>query len=112
VQTPEVTAVSAIAISTSTPLDDATGVVITSNQTITFNNALLSDAANHVALLDDANAPVAAAKTLSTDKKTITINPTASLEVSTGYSLVLSGVTDIYGQVLADTVITFTTAGA
>lgn len=109
VQTPAVTAISAIAVSSSTPADEATGVSRTADITITFNNALVSGAENHVMLLDNANAPVAAAKSISVSKKIITINPTASLAATTAHTLVLSGVTDIYGQVLADAVIGFTT---
>lgn len=111
VQTPEVTAISALAVSSSTPADDATGVSLTADLTVTFNNALLLGAEHHATLLQN-NVPVAAAKSLSASKKVITVNPNASLDATTDYALVLSGVTDIYGQVLADTVITFTTAGS
>ena len=110
VQTPVSGSVPALALSSSTPADDATGVSVSANLTLTFNNALVNSAVNHVTLLDETNSPVACTKTLSVTKKLITIDPTASLSSGDGYALVLAGITDIYGQVLADTVITFTTA--
>lgn len=109
VQTPASGSVSALALSTSVPADDATGVVVTSNLTLTFNNILKAEAVNNVTLLDDAQAPVAAAVTLDATKKIITVNPTASLDASTEYTIVIGGVMDIYGQTLTE-IVTFTTA--
>ncbi len=80
----------------------------TANLTLTYNNALVAGVINSVTLLDDNQAPVAAAVTLDATKKIITINPTASLAGTTAHTLVAS-VTDIYGQVLTS-IITFTTA--
>lgn len=110
VQTPTSGSVAALALSSSMPADDATGVSVSANQTLTFNNALVDTAINNVMLLDSLNAPVGAAKTLSTDKKTITINPTSNLDASSDFHIVLAGIRDIYGQTLADSVVTFTTA--
>lgn len=109
VQTPEAASYSALALSTSVPADDATGIVVTANVVLTFNNALVAAAINNVTLLDDALAPVAGATTLDATRKIMTINPTASLDASTEYTVVISGVTDIYGQTLTS-VVTFTTA--
>lgn len=109
VQVPGVAAVSALALSTSTPADDATGVSKTANQTLTFNNALIADAVNNVTLLDDAQAVVAGTITLDATKKIITIDPTATLTGSKDYTIVIGGVKDVYGQTLTS-IVTFTTA--
>ena len=89
-------------------MDDATGISKTANLTLTYNNALIAGVVNTVALLDDAQAPVAGAVTLDATKKIITINPTAALAGTTAHTLV-ANVTDIYGQSLTS-MITFTTA--
>ena len=79
VQTPVVGSYSALALSSSTPTDAATGVSITANQTLTFNNMLASNSENNVALLDATNTVVAGAITIDATRKIITINPTAAL---------------------------------
>jgi phi13 family phage major tail protein len=108
VQVPGVASVSALALSTSTPADDASGVSKTANLTLTYNNALVDGVVNSVTLLDNTQAVVAAAVTLDATKKIVTIDPTASLAGSTAHTLVANA-TDIYGQTLTS-VITFTTA--
>ncbi len=108
VQTPSISAPSALALSSSVPVDDATGVSKTANQTLTFNNALMDSAVNHITLLDDVNAPVAAAITLDATKKIVTIDPTSALGGSKEHKIV-AAVTDIYGQ-SGSFVVTFTTA--
>jgi phi13 family phage major tail protein len=108
VQVPGTTTPSALALSSSVPVDDATGVSKTANLTLTFNNALDDDAVNRVTLLNASNAVVAGAITLDATKKIITVDPTASLAGSTAHTLV-AAVTDIYGQHLT-CVVTFTTA--
>lgn len=108
VQTPTWSAPSALALSSSVPVDDATGVSKSANQTLTFNNALADDAINSVTLLDDADTVVSAVVTLDATKKIITINPAADLDGSTEHKIV-AAVTDVYGQTLTS-VVTFTTA--
>jgi phi13 family phage major tail protein len=112
VQTPSVASVSALALSSSTPADAATGVVVSANQTLTFNNALNSDALYNV-LLVKASDGVAPAQTtgypsIDATRKIITLNPSASLTGATPY-IIFYGVTDIYGQRLQGA-INFTTA--
>jgi len=109
VQTPSISAPDALALSSSTPADDATGVSKTNNLTLNFNNALMDDAVDNIVLLDDAMAIVAGTITLDATKKIVTIDPTASLDGSTAYTIVISGVKDIYGQTLTS-IVTFTTA--
>ena len=109
VQTPDAVAPDALALSSSVPADAATGVAVGANQSLTFNNALVTGAENHVTLLDDGNEPVTIVAALSENRKTITIDPASDLDASTAYTLVISGVADIYGQRYSGTV-EFTTA--
>lgn len=107
VQTPGIASISALALSSSVPVDDATGVSKSANVTLTFNNALQDGAVDSITLLDAANAVVASAVTLDATKKIITINPTADLAGTEEHKAVYA-VTDIYGQHLTG-VLTFTT---
>lgn len=109
VQTPAVLTPAALTLSSSVPADEATGVAVAANLSLSFNNALATGSENHVSLLDDDNAPVAAAVTLSENRKTIAIDPSASLDAATVYTLVMAGVRDVYGQHYSGT-ISFTTA--
>jgi len=109
VQTPATTTPDALALSSSTPADAATGVSVSANLTLTFNNAMVDGTPNNVTLIKASDGSVVAgSKTLDATKKIVTIDPTASLSASTDYILVYA-VTDIYGQTLAGAV-NFTTA--
>jgi phi13 family phage major tail protein len=110
VQVPGSSAPSALALSSSTPADEATNVSASADVSLTFNNALTSAATVGVSLIKASDGSViAGTKTLnSTTLKTVTINPTSNLDASTVYILTY-GVTDIYGQTLSGA-ITFTTA--
>jgi phi13 family phage major tail protein len=108
VQTPAVVAPSALALSSSVPTDGTTGISVSANQTLTFNNALTNDAAYDVVLLlSTAYTVVTATITLDTTKKIITIDPGSSLAGTTVY-VIAYNVTDIYGQHLSGA-INFTT---
>ena len=108
VQTPVVVAPSALALSSSVPTDNTTGISITANQSLTFNNALNADAVYNVALLLSTSYTVVAGTiTIDATKKIITIDPTSSLTGSTIY-VIAYNVTDIYGQHLSGAV-NFTT---
>lgn len=108
VQTPVATTPSALALSSSTPTDGATGVSVSANQTLTFNNALRDDAVERVVISKADGTQAAAAITIDATKKIITINPTSNLSASTVY-LITYAVEDIYGQTLSG-VVNFTTA--
>lgn len=109
VQTPSVTTPAALALSSSVPTDGATGISVSANQTLTFNNALVNDAIYQVGLFRVSDgAVIASAITLDATKKIITINPNADLTAVTAY-LITYAVTDIYGQHLTGAV-NFTTA--
>lgn len=109
VQTPSAVAPSALSLSSSVPTDNDTGVSVSANQTLTFNNALNADAVYNVTLLlSTSYTVVASAITVDATKKIITINPNSNLSASTIYVIVYN-VTDIYGQHLSGAV-NFTTA--
>lgn len=100
---------SAISVSSS-PADAATGVVVSSNMVLTFNNKLAAGAENGIMLTTAAGVPVACARTIDAARKVVTLNPSSSLGSAADHLIVIAGVSDIYGQTLADTVINFTTA--
>ncbi len=100
---------SAISVSSS-PADAATGVVVSSNMVLTFNNKLAAGAESGIILTTAAGVPVACARTIDAARKVVTLNPTSNLGAAADHLIVIAGVSDIYGQTLADTVINFTTA--
>ena len=97
----------ALALSSSVPADDATGVAVGSNITLTLNNAVDSITAT---LLDASLASVPVTVSLDATKKIVTIHPNTALSAATAYSLVVGEIKDVFGQSLKNTVITFTTA--
>lgn len=99
-----------IKLQSATPVDGATGVVLNVNPTITFNNALQS---YNVILMDETdNSLVDTTLNIDATSKILAIEPKAALTASKTYDIILSGVTDIYGQTLAQQIIKFTTAAA
>ncbi len=112
VQVPSVAAPSALSLSSSTPTDGATGIVVSANQTLTFNNALNSLATLNIFLIKASDGVTVAMATgypsIDTARKVVTLDPNASLTGATPYIIVYS-VTDIYGQSL-NGAINFTTA--
>ena len=108
VQTPVTTTPDAVALSSSVPTAGGSNISKTAAFTLTFNNAMEDDVINHIALLDATPALVTVTASLDTTKKIVTVTHTA-LAGSTAHTIVISGATDIYGQVLANTIIKFTT---
>ena len=112
VQTPSWSAPAALSLSSSIPTDGATGISVSANQSLTFNNALVNEAVNMVSLfVASSGVLVAMAATypqLSGDKKTVTLDPASNLTAATAY-IIAANVKDIYGQWL-QVVINFTTA--
>jgi phi13 family phage major tail protein len=101
---------------TTDPEDTDADVLVSANVTFTYNNALkdsqLTDDYFYLVKASDGS-KVAAALSIDTTSKVVTLNPTSNLEASTDYIAVASGlVADIYGQKLAagTTIINFTTA--
>ena len=108
VQTPD-TAVSpsALSMESSVPADEATGVAVDSDITLTFNNKISDQV---ITLFSDAFAAVAATITKDSTGKILTVSPDSNLDASTSYNLIMTSVTDIYGQKLENQVIEFTTS--
>jgi len=97
------------------PLDAATDVVVSSNITWTFNNAIqASDLTDANFFIMKATDGTLVAGTLSIDatQKVVSFDPTANLSASTAYIMICSkNVHDVYGQSLADNSVgNFTTA--
>lgn len=99
VQTPGVSTPSSLALSSSVPTDGGSGVSVSANITLTFNNALPAGAIYNVVVVKADGTAVACTNTLDATKKIMTVNPDASLDASSTY-IVTYGVTDIYGDTL------------
>ena len=91
---------------TGDPEDNASNVDKNKTITLTFNNAITQFT---VSLLKNDFTVVDSNISINETKKVITIDPKADLTGSTKYAVMVNGVKDIYGQVLADTIIDFTT---
>lgn len=98
---------SAVALSTISPADDASGVAVGANVVLTFNNKIAKES---IVVTSAAGAIVEGAKSWDTDGKILTFNPTSNLSASTTYLVTIGGVVDIYGQSLATAVKNFATA--
>jgi methionine-rich copper-binding protein CopC len=108
VQVPSVAAPSALALSSSDPVDNETGVVVSKTITLTFNNALPAAEIYHVVVSQADGTLVACTNSLDVTKKIMTVNPDSNMAASTVH-IVAIGVSDIYGQDL-QVVVNFTTA--
>lgn len=98
---------------TPVPADNAIDIAIDDNITLTFNNALATGAENGIILvIVDTEAAVACARTISSNRKVVTLNPSSNLTNSKQYLIIVPGVKDIYGQSFANTVYDFTTVAA
>jgi phi13 family phage major tail protein len=96
---------------TPSPADGATGVVASVSPTLTFSNPLAGNAENGIVLVRvSTGAAIAAARTLNAARTIVTINPNSDLTAGAVYLIVVPGVSDVYGQALADTVYDFTVA--
>lgn len=91
---------------TGDPEDNASNVDKNKTITLTFNNAITQFT---VSLLKNDFTVVDSNISINETKKVITIDPKADLTGLTKYAVMVNGVKDIYGQVLADTIIDFTT---
>jgi len=108
VQTPDIaSAPAAVALSSIVPADDATGVALDAEPQLTFNNAIDEES---IQIIDENGALVETTKTWNAARKVLTISHTADFTADTIYRVIVSGVTDVYGQELAAAVKEFTTA--
>lgn len=101
------TGISALALSSSVPAADTTGVSRSSSITLTFNNKIVAEA------VELWNSPlgtkVTTTKSLDATGKILTITPSSTMAATARHAIVLSGVADIYGQTLATGIRYFTT---
>lgn len=95
---------------TPSPADAATGVAVSVSPTLTFSNPLAGDAERGIMLTSAAGVAVAAVRSLNAARTVVTINPNSDLDALTEYLIIVAGVTDVYGQSLANTVYDFETA--
>lgn len=98
---------SALALSTIVPADDATGVSVSANIVMTFNNEIAEES---IVVMTDLGAIVAGAKTWDVTGKILTFNPTSDMDAATLHIVMINNVSDVYSQALATTTRTFTTA--
>lgn len=95
-----------VALTTIVPDDEATDVAVDANVVLTFNNEILRES---VVVIDEIGSLVAGTKTWDSAGKVLTFNPNVNLTPSTTYTVVVSGVVDVYGKALAAETKTFTT---
>jgi phi13 family phage major tail protein len=107
VQTPETLGLPDALTMTSTPANDATGVLESVSPVLTFSNAIASDA---VTIVKADGTLVVANKSYNSTGKVLTLSPTAALTSGATYTIIVAGVKDVYGQALATAAIKFTVA--
>lgn len=91
-------------ISAVTPVDAATAVPGSATITFTFSKAIAAGSVTKSTVMifaQTGGSIVEGDITLSADRKTITLKPTADLPVGTYRPIVTTGVTDVYGNALA-----------
>ena len=91
----------------SVPIDEATGILGSSDIVLTFNNYINEE---QVIVTSSTGSIVNTTKTLDITHKILTINPTVDLLTGTMYLINVVGVVDLHNQALAPSVINFTTA--
>ncbi|MBI5933256.1 MAG: Ig-like domain-containing protein [Chloroflexi bacterium] len=95
---------------TPSPVDGASSVAVSANITLTFSNALAANAEDGIILTTAAGVVKACARTINAARTLVTLDPTTNMAATTTYLVIVPGVTDVYGQTLADTVYDFATA--
>lgn len=97
---------SALSLASIFPEDDSANASIDTSIVLTFNNKIDKES---VVLADSVGGLVAGNKTFDVTGKILTLTPTANLALDTVYLVMISGVSDIYGQALAPVVKNFMT---
>jgi hypothetical protein len=100
-----VAAPSAVTVTT-VPADDASGVAVTANVVLTFNNPIARES---IVITSAAGVIKEVARAWDTDVKVLTLDPTTNFAGGTTYIVTISGVVDTYGQSLAASVVNFGT---
>lgn len=109
VQTPDTTVAPAVvALSSSVPIDGATGVSKTAAIVLTFNNKIASEA---ITILSATSGDiVAVTRAWDSAGKVLSLTPSVALTGTTKYIISIAGVVDVYGQALTASGRDFTTA--
>lgn len=92
---------------TGTPTDGAGSVNVNDNIVLKFNNPIVSYSTT---LIKNDFSKVEATVSIDATKKVVTLDPKQPLTSQTKYAVIISGVKDICGQILEETIIDFTTA--
>lgn len=98
---------SALSLTTSVPADSATGVVVSANTVLTFNNKIAQES---ILITTAAGVLIPVVKTWNVAGTVLTLDPVSNMSASTMHLVVINGVADIHNQVLAPLVRKFTTA--
>jgi hypothetical protein len=99
---------SRLKLSSSNPVDGATGVDVAASPTLTFNRRV---SRYNITLVDAISlAAINVSFSLDVTEQILTIHPDSDLETATEYAIVISNVMDVSGQTLNFTLIRFTTA--
>lgn len=109
VPVPSITAVAKLSIVSSLHLNNATGVLLSAKPAVTFNNEISGYESVVLINLTDGSL-VDNIMSLDNTGKILNIAPSAAFATGKVYNIVLTGVTDIYGQVLPQQVVKFTAA--
>lgn len=99
-------------VSSVNPTNGATGVSLSVDPVVVMSEAVQSSTVTtaNVQLLDPNSAAVATTVSLAVDNETITITPTVSLSQGSTYTIKVSGIKDLAGNVMSSTFTsTFTT---
>ena len=100
---------SALSLVSVFPADEGTDVSLDASIVLTFNNKIDKES---VVLADTLGNLVAGNKAFDATGKILTFTPTSTLALDTVYLVMISGVSDIYGQALAPVVKNFITVTA
>lgn len=92
-------------------LDGATDVPVNARVVVTLNEALSNECLGALTL-SDGTGSINFARSLSSDRRTLTITPDAPLATETTYTLTLNGLCDYAGNELAGDVVSFTTSSS
>ena len=101
------TGVDALALDTIVPADEAVDIATDADIVLTFNNKIKGE---NVVLITAAGVVVAVSRSWNAAGTELTLTPTSALTASTTYLVIVSGVADIYGQLLDAETTSFTTA--
>lgn len=106
---PGIAAVPVLTLVSSDPVAGSAEAATSANPKLTFSNSL-SNYGGIVLLKASDNSIVDVTLSLDSTGKIVTATPNATLAANTAYLIVISGVTDIYGQECAASTVKFTTA--